>query len=76
MKRDQVLRKIEIARRAAGITQTEAAEAAGFSSQRWNMIERGSAPCPDVDVLRRMADAVGLRLRHKVIESLTVEGRR
>jgi transcriptional regulator with XRE-family HTH domain len=56
--------KIKAAREAAKLTQQEAGEAAGFPTktarQRWNNYETGREVNPKLDVVERIAKAVGL----------------
>ena len=58
---DDHLAKIRAKREAIGMTQAEAAEAYGCPQPTWSVWETGRKPC-SAEVLRRMAEVVGLRL--------------
>lgn len=55
--------KIAKAREKAGITQSDAARAAGVSRQRWNDIEQGRKPNIELDTLERIAKAIGVKAK-------------
>ncbi len=55
------LRVLE-ARKAAGLTQREAAERAGMHPVFWSDIERGRTPNPTLRTACRMAGALGVTL--------------
>lgn len=62
--------KIREARQSAGLTQEEAAEQAFGSAARqshWSQYETG-AVCPDIPTLRRIAEALGVKIATLVSE--------
>lgn len=57
------LQKIKQLREKLGLTQEQAARAAGFKTrQSWNLIESGKH-IPRVDTLERVADALGVKAK-------------
>jgi len=50
-------------RRRAGLTQEELAEAAGVGINTIRRIEQGEIEEPRVSTLRKLADALGIRVR-------------
>ena len=70
--------KIRNLRERLGLTQEQAAEKAGLSSrQSWDNIEAGRQPKLQLDILERVADALGLNL-HDVLKGVPAKkgGRR
>jgi transcriptional regulator with XRE-family HTH domain len=57
---DYVGREIGVARRTQGISQRAAAARAGMSPSQWGRLERGVLERPSVDLVCRVARAVGL----------------
>jgi transcriptional regulator with XRE-family HTH domain len=55
----EIGRRVRVARVQAGLTQEEAASAAGIDWRRWQRIENGTVN-PTVRTLARVASAVGL----------------
>jgi transcriptional regulator with XRE-family HTH domain len=49
-------------RKELGLSQGQAAERAGVSRNYWGMMERGMAQNPSLEIMRKMAWAVGLRI--------------
>lgn len=54
--------KVKSRREAAGLTQAEAAERAGWSQSRWADFERGRFASPGLETYRRAAEALGCKL--------------
>ena len=65
MNREDLLERIAAERQRRGMTQTAAAESYGCSVVSWNVIENGRKEA-SIDVLIRMATAVGLKVDLKV----------
>ena len=63
---DEVLAAIIAHRELIGMTQRQAAANYGCKPVYWNMIERGGRAA-SLDVLVKMAEAVGLRVELRVV---------
>lgn len=53
---------LRLMREAKGLTRAEAAEAADISPDYWKMLEYGTRANPSIDVLERVAGALGAYL--------------
>jgi len=49
-------------REKRGLTQQQAADAAGMLRPAWSRLESGSRPNPAIDTLRRVAEVLGCRV--------------